>query len=422
MKRIQLLTLFILLAFLAHSQHKDSLSLQQCYDLAQQHYPLLQQDSLLEQKLDLAIQNLNRHYLPQLSLNSKASYQSAVTEVPIKVPGQNVPEVPKDQYRATLDLEQLVFDGGAVKQQKSLQKLTNLLESQQQDITFHQLKERLNEWFASALVLQSSEKMLNLQKDNLESQLAKARSAIKNGTLLPSDADQLEVSLLQLQQQSADIRSRQQATLKALSLVIGKSLNDSVYLILPDVEESDNEQDIQRPELERLALQKELLQQQSSLLQTQSLPMVSAFVQGGYGQPGLNMLSDQFDLFYLAGVRLKWNLWDWHQRKRKQQSLQIDAGQLQLQKKNFLLQTNIALGQEASRIYSLEDRIKNDNHIVMLREKIRKSASSKLQHGIITPTEYLILLNDETAARIQQQTHIIQLHFAKLNRQLLKSK
>lgn len=421
--KIKLLPLTVLfLPGIIHAQSNNSLSLSQCYELAEKNYPLLQQTPLLRQKLGLAVQNLNSLYLPQLSLQGTATYQSEVTTIPIKIPSLHIPEVPKDQYRATLNLEQLVYDGGAIKKQKIIQQTTNSLSFVQQDITFHQLRKQLNGWYSSALLLQADIQILNLKQKTLQQQISQMESSVKNGAALPSNTDELKASLLQLQQQIKDIHSNRYSTLQAISLITGKPIGDSVLMLLPNAVEPDQNSTIERPELKQFAIQNQLFQEQSGLLHTENIPKLNAFVQGGYGRPGLNMLSDQFNWFYIAGLQLNWNLWDWHYNRRQQQSLQLDAQQLNLQKDNFLLQTNVDLAQEWSEIGSLEEDIKKDEQIVSLREKIRKTASSQLAHGVITPTEYLIQLDDETTARIQQQAHIIQLRFAQLNYQLLKSK
>lgn len=419
MKKI--LTLLLSLCFFLPLRGQDTITLAQCYQLVQKHYPVLLQNPLLKQQLALALKNLNARYLPSLSLQAQATYQSDVTSLPLKLPGMDIPEVAKDQYRAVVDVQQLIFDGGSVRRQKKIQKTTSALLLQKQKITFHQLRKQLNEWYETVLITQAREKTLNLQHSNLEQQLQKIKSAIKNGIALSSQSDELKAALLQTEQQLRNLKAQLHSSLQALSLVTGKPLGDSVYLKLPETPTTDIKESIQRPELKQFSLKSQLLEQQSSLLKVNNLPKVSAFAQGGYGRPGLNMLNNDFDWFYMAGIRLKWNIWDWNQTQRKQRSLQIDARKLQLEKDNFLLQTNIALSQALSIIHSLEQSIQKDKQIVQLRNKIRKTASSRLMHGVITPTEYLIKLNDETAAHIQQKEHIIQLRFAQLNYQLLKN-
>lgn len=50
-------------------------------------------------------------YLPQFALSAKASYQSDVTEIPVKLPGVDLKGLSKDQYQVMLELQQKIWDG-----------------------------------------------------------------------------------------------------------------------------------------------------------------------------------------------------------------------------------------------------------------------------------------------------------------------
>ncbi len=412
----------VFVSFHLHAQDENRLDIETCYRLAQAHYPVLQQDHLLQEQLDIALKNINSHYLPQASLQGQATYQSDVTSIPVKIPGMDIPEAAKDQYRATLHLQQLIYDGGNTKRQKQIQKTQNNISIQRQAITFHQLKIQLNKLYAGILLTKARINAVRTRQSGLGKQLQLAEASVKNGVALPSHADELRVALLQGSQQLNALQADRRAGIRALSLITGKTLSDSILLVLPQKINIDLKQEIERPELRQFALQTKLLGHQSSLLDAGSRPQISLFADGGYGRPGLNMLNDHFDWFYMAGIQLQWHLWDWNKKKRQQHILKLDAKKIELQKENFLLQTETALSRALSKIQMLEENIQKDEQITRLRKKISKTAASQLVHGTITPTEYLIKLNNETAAQIQQQSRLIQLRFAQLDYQLLKNK
>jgi len=64
----------LLFAVCAHAQD-DKLTLQQAYDLARQHYPVIRQKDLVRQTANLTIENLSKGYLPQLNISGQATYQ-----------------------------------------------------------------------------------------------------------------------------------------------------------------------------------------------------------------------------------------------------------------------------------------------------------------------------------------------------------
>ena len=125
--RLLLITLLLLPVFL---QAQQKLSLTQAYQLAQQNYPLVKQRDLLKQTTGINIDNLSKGFLPQLSVSGQATYQSDVTQVTIPVPGISITPPSKDQYKIIAEANQLIYDGGIIKDQKNIQLLNDKAEQQ----------------------------------------------------------------------------------------------------------------------------------------------------------------------------------------------------------------------------------------------------------------------------------------------------
>jgi hypothetical protein len=73
-------------------------------------YPIARQTDLLN-KISLEIEAINKAKLPTIDLNAQATYQSDVTSLPISLPNVTVNPPNKDQYRATVDVNQLIYNG-----------------------------------------------------------------------------------------------------------------------------------------------------------------------------------------------------------------------------------------------------------------------------------------------------------------------
>ena len=99
--------LFLIFSIASYSQQK--LTIEECYALAEKNYPLAKQINLLQQKSTYEIDALNKAKLPKIDLNAHATYQSDVIGLPTTLPG--VESLNKDQYRATLDVNQLLYNG-----------------------------------------------------------------------------------------------------------------------------------------------------------------------------------------------------------------------------------------------------------------------------------------------------------------------
>jgi outer membrane protein TolC len=91
---------------------QTTLTIQDCYSLAKANYPLLKQRDLITKSKEYTVQNASKGYLPQLSINGSATYQSEVTAIPISIPGMNVPTLSKDQYKLYAEVNQTAYDGG----------------------------------------------------------------------------------------------------------------------------------------------------------------------------------------------------------------------------------------------------------------------------------------------------------------------
>ena len=155
MKKRFFLCAFQLLSiiFAGRAQTAGQLTLNDCYKLAEQNYPLIKQRELIGKTADYTIENIQKGYLPQLNINGQATYQSAVTAIPIKLPGFNIPTLSKDQYKLYGELSQVLYDGGEIKQQKQLQKTDEAVNQQQLEADLYQLKDRVNQLFFGVILL-----------------------------------------------------------------------------------------------------------------------------------------------------------------------------------------------------------------------------------------------------------------------------
>ena len=120
-KRIFLCAFCILITvFAVRAQSPQQLTLADCYKQAEQNYPLIKQRELIAKTSEYNVDNIQKSYLPQLSFTGQATYQSTVTQIPIKVPGVNIPALSKDQYKAYGEINQVLYTGGELEQQKQL--------------------------------------------------------------------------------------------------------------------------------------------------------------------------------------------------------------------------------------------------------------------------------------------------------------
>lgn len=414
MKKLFLYTV-LLISISSFSQEK--LTLETCYDLVKTNYPLAKQHRILAKQNAIDLEVIATDRLPQLEVAAQATYQSDVTQVPI--PNAGIEPLNKDQYRATLSANQLIFGDGLI--DASLNAKTAALKTKQKQVDVHlyQLKKQVNQIYFSVLLLQDKRALLNAKKKQLESKLKEVKSGVKNGLLLPASDLVLKAELLKIQQQFTELRLNKRSLLQTLSSIIGKNIDANLTLTNPEII-TNLQSNIVRPELDLFQLKKEEIAVSEKLISKKNSPKLFGFANAGYGNPGLNMLDNSFQPFYVIGVKLKWNPFDWNANKKQRESLLINKDIIDTEAEIFNINTNIALQQQQVEINKIKQFITSDIEIIQLRKQVLKSAESQLKNGVISSSEYITELTNLYEDKNTLRTHKIQLLLARANYKTIK--
>lgn len=394
--------------FILSAQERATLSLQEAFSLAEQQYPLTQQKPLLRQTENLALENLSSSYLPQVTLNGQASYQSEAIHIDVPLPGIKLSGQPKDQYRAVADVSQLFYDGGLIRGQKEIEQLTTAVELNKVGVELHNLKGRINQLYFSILYQDELLKQTALVTKDVQTGIDKVKPQVENGVALRSNLQLLQAQLLQMEQRAVEIRAARKGLLEALALYLKHPLGEEVELLLP-APLLPLDTTITRPEVMLFNSQNMLLAGQQKLISARNLPKASAFVQGGLGSPGLNMISDELKSFYIGGLRFTWPLGGLYNARRDRQLIDINRQTVDLQKETFLLNTRAQLKQQKAEIDKYAALLASDEQIIVLRHQVTEAAKAQLENAVITTNDYLIQVNAEDAARQAQILHHLQL-------------
>ncbi|MDP2069862.1 MAG: TolC family protein [Lutibacter sp.] len=410
----------IMLMFIAlNSFSQEKLSLEQCYALAEKNYPLAKQNDLLLKQNALDLEIINIEKLPKLDFLAQASYQSDVTSLPISIPGTTVEPPNKDQYKATVSVNQLIYDGGFINASLAEKSASLKTQQKQVEVNLYKLKEQVSQFYFSILLLQEKNALLNAKKTQLETTLNEVKAGIKYGVLLPNSDSVLEAELLKIDQQLMEVDLNKTSLMTTLSMLIGIPVSPNITLENPEINTKLN-YDIERPELALFQLQKEKLDASEQLIDKKNAPKLSGFATGGYGNPGLNMLDNSFQPYYIAGIKLNWNVFDWNSVKKQRQSLQVNKEIIDSEQEVFELNTSMELTQQQSEINKISAFIQSDEKIIALRKKILETSRSQLKNGVITSSAYVTELTNLFEAENNLSTHRIQLQFAKANYNVTK--
>lgn len=396
---------------------QQSITLEECYQRVSEHYPLAKQSQLFETQNALDKDVVSTSRLPQLQLDAKATYQSDVIEIPL--PNASIEPLNKDQYRATLSVNQLIYNGGATQASLDLKSAQLKTKQKQVEVSLYQLKQQVNQLYFSVLLAQESELLLNAKQTQLQAKLNEVQSGIKYGVILPSSDKVLEAELLKIKQQYQELNSNKMVLVHTLSRLINRPLDAATEFQKPLVK-TDLQTELARPELDLFQLKKEEIENSGILIAKQNMPKLLGFATGGYGNPGLNMLDNSFQAFYTVGISLNWNVFDWNANKKQRQSLAINKAIVDTETETFKLNTNIELNEQQKEIDKIEGLIASDLEIIDLRKTVLQTADAQLKNGVITSSAYITELTNLYEDENTLVRHKIQLQLAKANYNIIK--
>ncbi|MBJ2176184.1 TolC family protein [Aureibaculum sp. A20] len=412
-------TLILLILFTIPMLAQEEISLEKCYNLVTTNYPLAKQHELLAKQNTLDIETIKTEKLPSIDLAGQATYQSDVIEFPFSIPNITVEPLNKDQYKATLNVNQLIYAGGLVNATIDLKKANLKTQQKEVAVSLYSLKNKINQVYFSIILLQEKTALLTSKIKQLEAKLKEIKAGIKYGIILPASDQVLEAEILKIDQQILETDLNRTSLISTLSSLIGKELDNTIKLEKPSYN-LDFTSNIQRPELNLFELRKEQINKTEALTKKQKAPKLIGFAQGGYGNPGLNMLDNSFQTYYIVGLKLNWNVFDWNANKKQRQSLKINKDIIDTTSEVFKLNTSIELEQQKSEIEKITTFIATDQTIIELRKKVLATAASQLKHGVITSSAYITELTNLYEAENNLSTHQTQLLMSKANYQVTK--
>lgn len=400
----------------AWSQAPATLTIEECYTLARQNYPLIRQYDLIARSSRYSVENAGKLYLPQLTVSGQATYQSETInfgEAIPSLPGVTFPSLSKDQYKIQAEISQQIYDGGVSKLQKESSRANEAIQQQQLEVNLYAIRDRITQLYFGILLMEAQLEQNGLRKADLQSATDKMQAALNNGVAYRSNVDELKAEIMNTEMAATEFSANRKAYMKMLSAFIHQPLNDSTRLAWPAP--VTPQQGIHRPEITYYDIQKKAFDVQEKQLQSGYLPKLSAFIQGAYGRPTLNIIDNKFGTWWLGGVRLNWSLGSLYSLKNNRQLLDINRQNLDVSKETFLFNTSMNLQQQNQDIDKFATLIEQDDSAITLRSAVRKSAQAQLDNGVITVHDYISQLNAENLAKQSRILHSIQLLQAQYN-------
>lgn len=396
---------------------QDTLRVSQLQEAALRDDPRASQPELLRSASDLRLAVINSERLPQLSLNGRASHQSDVARPTFTIPGAGFPDLPRDRWESTLDVEQLLYDGGDISRRRSLERARHAEAVAGVAVSLYGLRSEVNSAFFSAFLLQQRSAEYGALITDLDARLEAVRARVEAGTALSRDAAEVEAERVKATLQRDEAEASRRAALAILSDLVNRPIDTTAVLVLPTEEPEKREPATpsalaalrRRPEFEQFRLSRVRLEREAAAAASENAPRMSAFGQAGVGLPGLDQFRTTSDAFWQAGVRVRWQPWTWRSAGRTAEALRQEQRVLDTEEQALARGLRRAVATNLEDIQRLSAALAEDRRVVALRTEIERQARLQYDEGTITTADYVETRTNVLEARLTLQRHRVEL-------------
>ena len=167
MKTIVILLLILVNPWPSMLQAQKLITLKECYELTAAANALAHEKEAYSNIWKLRDENLTKAWLPTLDANASLSYNSDVVDFQStfsSIPGMGalLKPMPHDQYKVTLDINQVIYDGGAIKGAKAIEIADLSVNEQQTEVDLYKTRGQVNNCYFTIMLLARQKELQHL--------------------------------------------------------------------------------------------------------------------------------------------------------------------------------------------------------------------------------------------------------------------
>ncbi len=416
------LILTLLLLLVQPTFSGEQMSLNQCIEIALKNNPQLK---IKEADLGVASEGVNQVRADMLpSIGFSGSYRRQSTIPKVQFPAINLPFggtpislFPQgglqlgslDTYDLKLTMQQPIFNGFRLKNRK-------FVAGAQEKGREHDLKKtksnlifNVENAYASVLKAQKLFRIASTGQEQVRAHLEDVQNYVHQGMARKAELLVVKVKLAEAELAVARAQNGIQLAIAALENIIGSSFNKDVNfenVVLPDSQEITIETSVQRAlrkreEIKSLEFALQAANTTIKIAKGSRLPAVSAFASYGYGRPGLDFVQNEWMDYWIVGVGVNWEIWNWHKTGSQIEQAKLGTNRIV----DALQQAKLAIKFDVTRAcLDMQDAKKQ----TQLTEEMEKQAEESFRvtknsykQGQATNAEFLDAQLELTHARLQ---------------------
>lgn len=140
------------------SNAQKILTLKECYDMALSINAIAGEKETYARISKIRDENIAKGWLPSLDANASVTYNSDVVDFAAAtsaIPGMSslFRPMPQDQYKLTLDINQVIYDGGAIRGARDMEEADLRIIEKQTETDLYKLRGQINTYYFNVLLL-----------------------------------------------------------------------------------------------------------------------------------------------------------------------------------------------------------------------------------------------------------------------------
>ena len=325
-----------------------------------------------------------------------------------------------NEFTGALSLTQTLFNGAAFAAIRGAEQFKDVsrdgLERETQVII-----DEVRTTFYGALLAQQQVEVLEESVERTRQTLVETRKSVQQGIGSRFDRESAEVELVNQETELIDAENQAELAVKALNLMVGIPVEQSVRLIgelemvdlpevaLMDTDEAYNAALEMRPDLKAAEGAVELGQIEQDIESSQYYPTLNAFANYSYigrvpddRTQVLSMPDDpftfqtrEFDFFednywnpnFAVGVTLSWNIFDGFQRRAQVEQARIATREAEIQKEQLDEGIRMEIEESVRNLRTAQRRIESQQRNIEQAELNYEFAQRRLSEGVGTSLE-----------------------------------
>lgn len=343
----------------------------------------------------------------------------ALPNLPFAIPAQKIRFGDYDSYELALGINQPIFMGGMIS--KSIQAAhQDFLAAQWQDhVQKNRIQFEAQRNFFNLIKAIEFKKITEASIEQIQAHLNDVKNFYQQGQVTKNEVLTVEVKLSQAQLLLTQAKKNIELAQMALALLLNLDLKSEIQPVYqPDswpavpIKSDPTVNSAHKAEALGVKHQLNALDFRRQALKGSYWPGIGVFGRYIYGKPGLDQINNEWMDYWVVGLNLQWNIWDWGKKSARVQQTQLALNELELgyQQLQQMLQADVQ--KTYLRLEEAQQQLQIAEKMLEQADENFRIVENRYQQGVITNSEYLDAETELTRSRLQKVQYQIDLQIA----------